>query len=139
MHLQSIYLACLLCFNDVVGIVRRVNYDTLTSDYHMPPPSQQRTPLRRVSQGSLRALSRSSTFPDAPHGLGFLGPAMEELADETEALHTNVANLNMLSQSLATFNEAFASYLFVMEMNGLTTDWPQVCLKPKHRVHTLIW
>lgn len=52
---------------------------------------------------------------------------MEELADEAEALQTNVANLNALSQSLGTFNEAFASYLFVMEMNGLTTDWPQVC------------
>jgi DASH complex subunit DAM1 len=50
---------------------------------------------------------------------------MEELADEAEALRTNVANLNALSQSLGTFNEAFASYLFVMEMNGLTTDWPQ--------------
>ena len=91
------------------------------------PPTLQRTPLRRVSQGSLRALSRSGSFPDAPHGLGFLEPAMAELADEAEALHANVNGLHALSQSLESFNESFASYLYVMEMNALTTDWPQVC------------
>ncbi|THH06007.1 hypothetical protein EW145_g4384 [Phellinidium pouzarii] len=90
-----------------------------------PPPHQQRTPLRRLSQGSLRALSRSGTFPDAPVGLGFLEPAMEELADEAETLHGNLAGLHALSGSLQAFNESFASYLYVMEMNALTTDWPQ--------------
>ncbi|KAI5114603.1 hypothetical protein M0805_005520, partial [Coniferiporia weirii] len=30
-----------------------------------------------------------------------------------------------LSGSLQAFNESFASYLHVMEMNALTTDWPQ--------------
>ncbi|KLO19312.1 hypothetical protein SCHPADRAFT_865168 [Schizopora paradoxa] len=91
----------------------------------MPPPQPPRTPLRRVSQGSLRAISRSGTFPDAPHGLGFLEPAMAELADEAEGLQTSVAGLHSLSESLETFNESFASYLHVMEMNSLTTDWPQ--------------
>jgi hypothetical protein len=93
------------------------------------PPSQtpHRTPLRRISQGSLLRLSRSGNYPDAPDGLGFLEPALAELVDETEALQTNVDGLANLSDSLATFNESFASWLYVMNMNALTTDWPQVC------------
>ena len=94
----------------------------------MARPQPPRTPLRRLSQGSLRALSRSGSFPDAPAGLGFLEPAMAELADETEALHANVIGLQELSRSLQNFNESFASYLYVMDMNSLTTDWPQVRL-----------
>jgi len=86
-----------------------------------------RTPLRRISQGSLFALSRSEQNPDAPHGLGFLEPVMSELVDEAEALQANVEGLRSLSQSLKTFNECFASLLYVMDMNALTTDWPQVC------------
>ena len=96
----------------------------------MPPavPPVPRTPLRRVSQGSLRPLSRSGTFPDAPAGLGFLAPALSELADEADALHASVAGLSRLGDALQTFNEGFASYLYVMAMNALTTDWPQVCV-----------
>lgn len=88
-------------------------------------PAPQRTPLRRISQGSLFRLSRSGAFPDAPHGLGFLEPAMYELVDEAEALSTNVAGLKSLGDALSTFNESFASLLYVMNMNALTTDWPQ--------------
>ncbi|KAF8799215.1 hypothetical protein BYT27DRAFT_7121501 [Phlegmacium glaucopus] len=91
------------------------------------PPTQtpHRTPLRRVSQGSLFRLSRSGAYPDAPHGLGFLEPALSEFLDETEALQTNIQGLKNLSDSLATFNESFASWLYIMNMNALTTDWPQ--------------
>lgn len=85
-----------------------------------------RTPLKRVSQGSLFRLSRSGAYPDAPYGLGFIEPALAEFVDETEALQTNVEGLSNLSESLATFNESFASWLYVMNMNALTTDWPQV-------------
>lgn len=85
-----------------------------------------RTPLRRVSQGSLFALSRSGTFPDAPTGLGFLQPALTEFADETDTLLTNVDGMVNLSESLSKFNEAFASWLYILNMNALTTDWPQV-------------
>jgi len=84
-----------------------------------------RTPLRRVSQGSLLRLSRSGAYPDAPHGLGFLEPAMSEFIDETETLQTNVEGLKHLSDTLTTFNESFASWLYVMNMNALTVDWPQ--------------
>ncbi|THH17692.1 hypothetical protein EW146_g3155 [Bondarzewia mesenterica] len=90
-----------------------------------PGPTPHRTPLRRVSQGSLFALSRSGNNSDAPHGLGFLEPALSELADETDALYANVAGLRALGDSLQTFNESFASWLYVMNMNALTVDWPQ--------------
>ena len=92
----------------------------------MPGPTPHRTPLRRVSQGSLFALSRSGARSDAPHGLGFLEPALAELADEADALRANVDGLRALSASLDTFNEAFASWMYVMNMNALTVDWPEV-------------
>ncbi|KIJ62121.1 hypothetical protein HYDPIDRAFT_176667 [Hydnomerulius pinastri MD-312] len=91
----------------------------------MPSQTPHRTPLRRISQGSLFALSRSEQNSDAPHGLGFLEPVMSELVDEAEALQANVEGLRNLSDSLRTFNESFASWLYVMDMNALTTDWPQ--------------
>ena len=99
----------------------------ITNQAVMPAPTPHRTPLRRVSQGSLLALSRSSAHhQDAPHGLGFLEPALAELADEAEALRGNVEGLRALSASLDTFNEAFSSWLYVMNMNALTVDWPEV-------------
>ncbi|ESK96200.1 hypothetical protein Moror_7190 [Moniliophthora roreri MCA 2997] len=90
-----------------------------------PPTTPHKTPLRRISQGSLFALSRSGAYPDAPHGLGFLGPAMSEFTDEIDTLQANVEGMKRLSDSLGTFNESFASWLYIMDMNALTTDWPQ--------------
>lgn len=88
-------------------------------------PTPHRTPLRRLSQGSLHRLSRSHPDTDAPHGLGFLEPALSELLDEVEALQSNVEGLRALGDALGTFNESFASWLYVMNMNALTTDWAQ--------------
>ena len=51
---------------------------------------------------------------------------MTEFLDEAEALQTNLEGIKKLSESLATFNESFASWLYVMNMNALTTDWTQV-------------
>jgi hypothetical protein len=58
--------------------------------------------------------------------MGFLRPALAELADEAEALRANVDGLRALSASLDTFNESFASWLYVMNMNALTVEWPEV-------------
>lgn len=87
-----------------------------------------RTPLRRVSQGSLFALSRSghNPDPDAPSGLGFLVPALAEFADETEALVANLERSEELSRDLHRFNEGFSSYLYMLNMNALTTLWTEV-------------
>jgi len=57
--------------------------------------------------------------------LGFLEPALAELADEADALRANVDGLRALSASLDTFNEAFASWMYVMNMNALTVEWPE--------------
>ncbi|KAI5899142.1 uncharacterized protein SCHCODRAFT_02604304 [Schizophyllum commune H4-8] len=89
-------------------------------------PQPPRTPLRRVSTNSLFRLSRSQAYPDAPEDLGFMEPAISELSDEMDTLQTHIEGLRHLSETLSIFNESFASYLYVMEMNGLTTDWPQV-------------
>ncbi|KAF9270788.1 hypothetical protein L218DRAFT_983207 [Marasmius fiardii PR-910] len=92
---------------------------------HQPPQTPHKTPLRRVSQGSLFAISRSGAYPDAPHGLGFLEPAMTEFTDEIDTLQSNIENMKRLSDSLGVFNESFASWLYIMDMNALTVDWPQ--------------
>ncbi|KAI6102409.1 hypothetical protein EDD17DRAFT_1466515, partial [Pisolithus thermaeus] len=81
---------------------------------------------KRVSQGSLFALSRSGHNSDTPHGLGRLEPVSSELVDKAEALQADVEGLRKLSQSLKTFNESFASLLYLMNMNALATDLPQV-------------
>jgi len=105
-----------------------------TSQQMPPTQTPHRTPLKRVSQGSLFRLSRSGAYPDAPHGLGFLEPAMTEFLDETDALQTNVEAMKNLSESLSTFNESFASWLYIMNMNALTTDWPQVSVLPSQEM-----
>jgi DASH complex subunit DAM1 len=51
---------------------------------------------------------------------------MTEFLEEAEALQTNIEGMKHLSDSLSTFNESFASWLYVMNMNALTTDWIQV-------------
>lgn len=88
--------------------------------------SQHRTPIKRISQGSLRALSRSANYPDAPHGLGFLTPALAELTEEMQTLQSHTQGLRNLEISLTRFNESFASWLYVQNMASLTLDWTQV-------------
>ncbi|KAI6095901.1 hypothetical protein EDD16DRAFT_1773704 [Pisolithus croceorrhizus] len=52
--------------------------------------------------------------------------AAPELVYNAEALQANVERDSQLSQLLKTFNESFASLLYVMDMSALTTDSPQV-------------
>ncbi|KDQ19068.1 hypothetical protein BOTBODRAFT_28563 [Botryobasidium botryosum FD-172 SS1] len=89
------------------------------------PPAPPRTPLRRVSHGSLTALARSANQAPGVTGLEFLEPAMVELADEAATLHSNIERLNALSDALDTFNESFASYLYAMRMNAFCVEWHQ--------------
>lgn len=91
--------------------------------------AHHRTPLRRVSRGSLSALSRSNNGNSAPEGLSFLGPALETLADELDALTQNVEGLNKLGSTLQRFNESFASYLFVQKVNVFCVEWFEVSSK----------
>ncbi|KAG2355291.1 hypothetical protein BDR07DRAFT_1613742 [Suillus spraguei] len=61
-----------------------------------------RTSLKRVSQGSLFALSRSGNNPDAPHGLGFIEPVMAELVDEVETLRQANVEIDVANESEMT-------------------------------------
>lgn len=56
---------------------------------------------------------------------------MSEFVDETEALQANIEGMKNLSDSLAKFNESFASWLYIMNMNALTIDWPQACVSDR--------
>ncbi|KAG8937259.1 hypothetical protein FRC03_006747 [Tulasnella sp. 419] len=91
----------------------------------MPAPEHHRTPLRRISQGSLSALARSSSKVNGQTKLEFLAPALADLADEMAATHANIENLNKLGDALETFNESFASFLYAMKMNAFCVEWEQ--------------
>ncbi|KAG8973242.1 hypothetical protein FRC05_008956 [Tulasnella sp. 425] len=96
----------------------------------MAPSDQghRRTPLRRISHGSLSNLARSaSQHPSEsdPTRLNFLLPAFSDLADEMASLHANLEKLNDLSYVLETFNESFASYLYALRMNAFCVEWEQ--------------
>lgn len=87
-----------------------------------------RTPLRRISHGSLSNLARSqSQHPsNDPTRLNFLIPAFADMADEMAGIHANLEHLNRLSYVLETFNESFASYLYALRMNAFCVEWEQV-------------
>jgi DASH complex subunit DAM1 len=109
----------------------------------MPVPPT--TPLRRVSHGSLYALARSQSLrrstnakddpyvdpsdPTAPSDLEFLAPALSELADEADALLANARRAARTGDALRRFNEGFAAYMYALDMNALTTYWPQVIME----------
>lgn len=84
------------------------------------------TPLRRISRGSLSQLALSQTRADpsaAP--LDFLSPAFSELADSMSDLQTNFEHLGAIHDSIAGFNEAFASFLYGMKMNAFCVEFPE--------------
>lgn len=119
-------------FTVVLNISRTSESSEINSDRPLPsdttkmPPAPHRTPLRRISQGSLSALARSGTYPPGPTGLEFLEPAMEDLADEAATLHSNLEGLNKLGEALEGFNEAFAAHLYAMRMNAFCVAWHEV-------------
>ncbi|KAJ1310943.1 hypothetical protein OPQ81_009455 [Rhizoctonia solani] len=86
---------------------------------------EHRTPLKRVSHGSLSALARSTGADNGPTGLDFLEPAFAEFADEAAAMHRNIERMGDLYETLETFNESFCSFLYALNMNAYTVEWPQ--------------
>jgi len=85
------------------------------------------TPLRRISRGSLAAMSasRGAEHSNGP-ALAVLAPAFAELADSVEDLAVNMEGMDAVCQSLADFNEAFAGFLLGLRMNAYTSDFHQV-------------
>lgn len=87
------------------------------------------TPLRRISRGSLVALSASRTRESDLYGptLGHLAPAFAELAEAVEDLAVNMEALDAINASLDEFNESFAGLLVGLRANAYTADFLQVC------------
>lgn len=95
-------------------------------------------PLRRISTGSLSNLARSQeghpTSHTSPSGLEFLTGPMFDLSDEAAALASHVQAMNRLHDSLGTFNEAFAGYLYALRMNAFCVEWTEVSRARDHDV-----
>jgi DASH complex subunit DAM1 len=95
----------------------------------MATPRRPRTPIRRISRGSLRALSlsasRDSQYPSADP-LAHLAPLITELRDQFDDLAANFDALDHVNESLDGFNEAFASYLYGLKINAYTGVFDQV-------------
>ena len=116
------------------------------------PPSRPTTPLRPLSRSSLRASSLHRTGGNEPRGgdieadaLGtganpldtVLEPQFADLAEGMADLEANLIHLQLQHESLARFAESFASFLYGMEVNAFSVDFPEVSFmsynKPGHK------
>ncbi|KAJ1025689.1 hypothetical protein NDA18_004027 [Ustilago nuda] len=88
------------------------------------------TPLRRISRGSLTALSHSASKQLNAGGtpLSFLQGAMTDLAEEVGVLKLNLENVEAVHESLHSFNENFAMYIYGLKMNAYCVEWPEAPL-----------
>ena len=87
------------------------------------PPSRPHTPLRRSSRGSLVSKTVDDAFP-----LNALEPAFAELSDAVTTLEVNMADMQIMHDSLSRFSESFASFLYGLNMNAFCVDFTEVCL-----------
>jgi len=85
--------------------------------------SRPTTPLRRISRGSLSALSGVSSNQTP---LSFLDGAIADLADDAAVLHSNLEQINSIHQALGTFNESFSMLMYGLKMNAFCVEWPDV-------------
>ena len=90
----------------------------------IPTPT---TPLRRVSRNSLHLASKQ--LPAGATPLSFLERALgENLAEELNALKGNLENIEHVHESLHSFNENFAMYIYGLKMNAYCVEWPEAPL-----------
>ena len=96
-----------------------------------PTSATPTTPLRRISRGSLNALSHSASKQLAAGAtpLSFLQGAMTDLAEEVGVLQLNLENVEAVHQSLHSFNENFAMYIYGLKMNAYCVEWPEAPLQ----------
>ncbi|CAO1624909.1 unnamed protein product [Jaminaea pallidilutea] len=85
------------------------------------------TPLRRVSRGSISALSQSQRggASSSSTPLSFLEGAMGNLADETSTLSTNLEDLASIHGALNTFNEGFSMFLYGLKVAAYCIEWSE--------------
>ena len=90
------------------------------------------TPLRRISRGSLSALSASRTrraLDDySQPALSHLAPVFAELSEAIEDLAVNFEGLDAINDGLDRFNEGLAGLLYGLRMNAYTSDILEVKL-----------
>lgn len=88
------------------------------------PPS--RTPIRNVSTTTPTAApTNGDGDADAYNPLEKLEPAFAELADSMADLEANMLNLQILNESVARFNENFASLLYGLNMSAFCVDFSE--------------
>ncbi|SNX84691.1 uncharacterized protein MEPE_03400 [Melanopsichium pennsylvanicum] len=88
------------------------------------------TPLRRISRGSLNALSHSASkqLSAGATPLSFLQGAIIDLAEEVGVLEINLESVEAVHKSLYSFNENFAMYIYGLKMNAYCVEWPEAPL-----------
>ncbi|KAK2861284.1 hypothetical protein FQN49_004353, partial [Arthroderma sp. PD_2] len=93
------------------------------------PSSRPTTPLRSSSRTSLRDAHSFSGSIGAGGGsrpaINSLEPQFAELADSMADLEENFVHLQLMHESLARFNESFASFLYGLNMNAFCVDFPE--------------
>jgi len=98
-----------------------------TASHNHNLPSRPTTPLRPVSRTSLRASTTTPTSSHTPSSfpLETLEPAFAELSDSLADLEANMLHLQILHESIARFNENFASFLYGLNMSAFCVDFPE--------------
>lgn len=91
--------------------------------------SGRRTPLRRVSQGSLVGLRHSQAFA-GPTGLEYLEPILSDIADEQEQLLRNMEDIDTITEHMENLANDIAGYLQAMRINAYCVDWQEASYGP---------
>ncbi|EKD14198.1 dash complex subunit [Drepanopeziza brunnea f. sp. 'multigermtubi' MB_m1] len=97
------------------------------------PISRPTTPLRPSSRSSLRESGKASAGGGSYAPLEAFEPSFAELSDSMADLELNFMNLQVLNDSLSRFSENFASFLYGLNMNAFTTDFPEAPISDSFR------
>ena len=89
-------------------------------------PRRTSTPIRVLSGSTLSSHAGRSQRPTVTPLTFLEDEALPILAEETAALHANLADMADIHQSLSTFNESFAAVLYGIKMNAFCVEWPEV-------------
>ncbi|SHO79667.1 Similar to S.cerevisiae protein DAM1 (Essential subunit of the Dam1 complex (aka DASH complex)) [Malassezia sympodialis ATCC 42132] len=88
-------------------------------------PRRTSTPIRVLSGSTLSSHAGRSQRPTVTPLTFLEDEALPILAEETAALHANLADMADIHQSLSTFNESFAAFLYGIKMNAFCVEWPE--------------
>lgn len=89
-------------------------------------PRRTSTPIRVLSGSTLSSHAGRSHRPTVTPLTFLEDEALPILAEETAALHANLTDMADIHQSLSTFNESFAAFLYGIKMNAFCVEWPEV-------------